>query len=88
MHCRGRSGGVANAVMKVQSGDSANHRGTRENETNDKMVAPMTHEENPKKTIDTIVQSFIKAIINRPKEYIFLPCAGWPEWPTAKQASD
>ena len=35
----------------------------------------------------TLTERYIKALINRPKEYLCIPIAGWPVWPTTTEVA-
>ena len=49
---------------------------------NEMMVTPTASGTNPEKIIDNLVQSFANILARpRQKEYIVVPCAGWPAWP-------
>ena len=39
-----------------------------------------------KAAIKTLTERYVKALACRPKEYIVVPVAGWPEWPTEAEA--
>ena len=38
--------------------------------------------------VGKLIAHFTKALQQRPREYVFLPCAGWPTWPDEEYTSD
>ena len=36
--------------------------------------------------IKTLTERYVKTLACRPKEFIVVPCEGWPAWPTEAEA--